>query len=164
MLDFIPESAAIQYAEQIQSSVDSIRPASDFKLTDENFLDNAYAAIYSEHVDIRIGKQQLPWGTGYAWNPTDIFNAKNLQDPAYEKVGVNAFKLAIPFSKEGMLTGIVCIGNEWATSAKAVKVKNHFSGYDFSISFVEKTETFAVNRDNREKCLEHGKRTESQQQ
>jgi len=140
LLDFIPESIVAQYAEQIQSSVDSIRPAFDFKLIDENFLDNAYVTFYSEHANIRIGKQQLPWGTGYAWNPTDIFNAKNLLDPTYEKVGVNAYKLEIPFGKEGMLTGVVCIGDEWATSTKAIKAKNHFAGYDFSVSFVEKTQ------------------------
>ena len=66
LLDFIPESVVIQYAKQRQISVDSIRPAFDFKLADENFLDNAYVTIYSEHVNIRIGKQQLPWGSGYA--------------------------------------------------------------------------------------------------
>ncbi len=32
-------------------------------------------------LNIRVGKQQLPWGTGYAWNPTDIFNAKDILDP-----------------------------------------------------------------------------------
>ena len=74
-------------------------------------------------------------------NPTDIFNAKNLLDPAYEKVGVNAFKLEIPFGKEGMLTGVVCIDDEWETSTKAVKVKNHLRGYDLSVSSVEKTQT-----------------------
>ena len=136
--DFIPESVISEYANRLRVPIDALRPDFDFELTDDNFLDNAYVTIYSKHVNIRIGKQQLPWGTGYSWNPTDIFNAKNMMDPTYEKVGVNAFKLELPFGKAGMLTGIVGIGDEWENSTKAVKAKEHIFGYDLSACFVEK--------------------------
>jgi hypothetical protein len=136
--DLIPESVVSQYANMLQTSVDSLRPSFNFEYSDENFLDNAYVTIYSDHVNIRIGKQQLPWGSGYAWNPTDIFNAKNLMDPTYEKTGVNAFKLEIPFGDEGMITGILCVEENWRRSTKAVKAKQHLLGFDLSASYVEK--------------------------
>jgi len=138
--DFIPENVVSQYARESQTSIDSLRPDFDFEYSDENFLDNAYVTIYSKHANIRIGKQQLPWGSGYSWNPTDIFNEKNLLDPTYEKVGVNAFKLEVLFGREGMLTSIIGIGEEWKSSAKALKVKEHFGGFDLSACFVEKTQ------------------------
>jgi len=80
----------------------------------------------------------LFWGTGYTWNSTDIFNDKNLLDPTYEKVGVNAFKAELPLGGESMATGIFGIGEDWFSSTKAVKLKGHVRGFDLSVSFVEK--------------------------
>jgi len=136
--DFIPDSVIEDYADEIGASEDSLRPEFEFEYEDENFLDNAYVTIYLEAATIRVGKQQLPWGSGYTWNPTDIFNQKNILDPTYEKPGVEAYKLEIPFSAEGMLTGIISPGDDWEASTKAAKVKQHFRGFDFSISFVDK--------------------------
>lgn len=138
--DFIPANVVSQYARESETSIDSLRPDFDFGYSDEYFLDNAYVTIYSKLANVRIGKQQLPWGSGYSWNPTDIFNEKNLLDPTYEKVGVNAFKLEIPFGKEGVLTGVIGIGERWETSTKGLKIKGHLSGFDLSACFVEKTQ------------------------
>ena len=33
-----------------------------------------------------MGKQQISLGTGYVWNPTDVFNIKELFDPTYEHI------------------------------------------------------------------------------
>ena len=136
--DFIPESIVSEYADILQTPVDFLRPLFDFEVEDENFLDNAYVTLYSRHLNVRIGKQQLPWGTGYTWNPTDIFNEKNLLDPTYEKVGVNAFKLEFPFGREGLVTGIFGVEDDWNYSTKALKIKQHAHGFDLSASFVEK--------------------------
>ena len=138
LFDFIPDRVVLDYAETQQSPVDSLRPDFDFGLEDENFLDNAYVTVYFKRLTLRVGKQQLPWGTGYTWNPTDIFNEKNALDPTYEKVGVNAFKLEVPFTSEGMATLILSVGDEWKTSTKALKVKEHAKGFDLSVCFVEK--------------------------
>jgi hypothetical protein len=139
-LDMVPESVVLHYANALQIPVDSLRPSFGFEYSDENFLDNAYVTIYSKYVNVRIGKQQLPWGAGYSWNPTDIFNAKNLMDPTYEKTGVNAFKLEMPFGDEGMVTFIMGVEEEWRKSTKALKLKQHISGFDLSASYVEKNQ------------------------
>ncbi|MFQ5752140.1 MAG: hypothetical protein ACE5HI_09105 [bacterium] len=136
--DFVPESVVQEISNLVQTPVDSLRSLFDFQIENENFLDNAYVTFYSRRLNVRVGKQQLPWGTGYTWNPTDIFNEKNLLDPTYEKVGVNAFKLEIPFGSEGMVTGIFGIGEDMTSSTKALKIKQHAHGYDFSASYVEK--------------------------
>jgi hypothetical protein len=138
--DFIPERVVQRYAEDMQTPADSLRPQFDFETEDEDFLDNAYVTMYFQYADVRVGKQQLPWGTGYTWNPTDVFNDKNILDPTYEKTGVNALKIEVPFGNEGMLTGILSIDDEWETSTKALKIKQHFFGFDLSGSFVEKNQ------------------------
>ena len=37
-------------------------------------LDNAFLTFYLSPIMVRLGKQQIPWGTGYVWNPTNIFH------------------------------------------------------------------------------------------
>lgn len=133
-LDFLPEKLAAPLAAVPSQLISEF----NLQFTDEIFLDNAYVTLYAKHLTVRIGKQQLPWGTGYTWNPTDIFNAKNTLDPTYEKVGVNAFKMEFPFATEGLVTAIFTPEAEWENSTKAVKVKQHFFGFDMSASFVEK--------------------------
>ena len=140
-LDFLPDHLVAQYQQTMNLPQTILNPLFEFKQEDKNFLDNAYVSIYSKKVNVRIGKQQLPWGSGYSWNPTDIFNEKNPLDPTYEKVGVNAFKIEIPFMSEGMLTGIICVEDQWKTSTKGFKLKQHLSGFDLSFSFVEKHQT-----------------------
>jgi hypothetical protein len=137
-LDFIPDRVVSEYAAQQGTTVDSLRPLFDVQLEDENFLDNAYATLYLERVNIRIGKQQLPWGTGYTWNPTDIFNVKNALDPTYEKEGVNAFKVELPFAIEGMVTAILGVDEDLGSSIKALKGKHHLRGFDLSLCLAEK--------------------------
>mgnify|MGYP005725402223 CR=1 FL=1 len=138
--DFLPKGVVQTYADSLNIPANSLRPLFDIKLENENFLDNAYVTLYFKRFNLRVGKQQLPWGAGYTWNPTDIFNEKNTLDPAYEKVGVNAFKVEVPFSSEGVVTGILGIEEDWETSTKALKVKQHTAGFDFSASFVEKNQ------------------------
>lgn len=139
-LDFIPENVVTRYISSLPVAIpiDQLRPYLDYKSEDENFLDNAFVTIYTERFNIRIGKQQLPWGSGYTWNPTDIFNEKNTLDPTYEKVGVNAFKLEARMGNEGLLTGILGIGEDWRSSTKAVKFKQHVVGFDVAVSYVKK--------------------------
>ena len=138
ILDFIPQSTVNSYAQTFGVSPDTLRPMFDVDQKDENFLDNAYVTIYTDNFNIRIGKQQLPWGSGYTWNPTDVFHDKNVIDPTYEKTGVNALKLEIPFSSEGTITGVLSYAENWEKTTKGIKVHQIISNFDLSLSYVEK--------------------------
>jgi hypothetical protein len=52
------------------------------------FVDNLFVTWVPGSLRIRAGKQQLSWGPGYSYNPTDLFHRKTLVDPTYEKEGV----------------------------------------------------------------------------
>ncbi len=139
-LDFIPDKFDEYFIPAMQATIKQLEPLFKIDQRDRNFLDNAYATLYLDQLTLRIGKQQIPWGTGYAWNPTDVFNEKNLLDPTYEKEGVNAFKADISFSEEGSISFIWGIKDTYKKSTKAVKIKNHFAGFDVSAALVELTE------------------------
>ncbi len=71
------------------------------------FVDNVYLAWAQGPVRVRIGKQQLSWGPGYSFNPTDLFHRKNLVDPTYEKEGVTAVRADYQWGVGGQLSLIV---------------------------------------------------------
>ncbi len=61
----------------------------------EMFIDlNIAKAVY-----FRVGKQNLVWGTGLLWVPTDLINIdkKNILDPSQVRQGSYGLKMTIPF-------------------------------------------------------------------
>ena len=139
-LDFIPVSIAAEHARSLGLSLEDLRPGFAVDVEDEHFLDNASVALYLGRVDLRVGKQQLPWGTGYTWNPTDLFNDKDLLDPTYEKLGVQVLRMDARLGLEGKLTAILGVEETWERSTKAARVAALLHGFDLSVCFAEKRE------------------------
>ena len=130
-------------SEKITSSI----PASmkDFYVLPFNnrqFLDNAYIKIAFKYFDLTAGKQQISLGTGYAWNPTDVFNIKDLIDPTYEQPGHNAIRLDIPLSNRSTLTALYSPDEDWKNSARMVQIKGNLERFDLSLITIEKTWRF----------------------
>lgn len=109
---------------------------------DRIFLDNAYLRLSFKYGDVIMGKQQISLGTGYAWNPTDLFNTKDLLDPTYEQPGHNALRLDVPLGTMYSVTALYAVGDEWKNSDKMLRFKGRISHFDYSIIGVEKTWTF----------------------
>ncbi|MBN1464567.1 hypothetical protein JXA02_02315 [candidate division KSB1 bacterium] len=104
---------------------------------DRTFLDNAYARIALEHVDVTVGKQQISLGAGYVWNPTDIFNVKDVLDPTYEQPGHNAVRLDFPMGQY-RISGIYAAKDTWENSAKLIEFKGALGHMDYSLLAIEK--------------------------
>lgn len=99
-------------------------------LTDTLFLDNIYIRANFKNFDLTVGKQQISLGTGYAWNPIDIFNFKQLLDPTYEQTGVNAIRVEIPFGSRSNIDLLLSPGIDWENSVKMVQLKSGVGRYD----------------------------------
>ena len=140
LLDYLPESTVNNYYSFLTTNTgmtpEQVRPQFEYTLSSEIFLDNVYASYYSKYFNVRVGKQQIPWGTGYVWNPTNVFHNKNMLDPTYEQTGVNAIKVEVPFKGEGMLTGVVSVNDKFDNSIYALKAKKYLVGFDVSLSYV----------------------------
>ncbi len=78
-----------------------------YRLENEIFLDNAYLTANVWKLRLRVGKQQIRFGSGYLWNPTDPFNVIDLLDPSYEKTGVTAVRLQVFLPNEGLIEAYV---------------------------------------------------------
>jgi hypothetical protein len=104
---------------------------------DRTFLDNAYARVTFEHADVTVGKQQISLGAGYVWNPTDIFNIKDILDPTYEQPGHNAVRLDLPMGRY-RISGIYAPEDTWENSAKLIEFKGALGHFDYSLLAIEK--------------------------
>ncbi len=135
ILDYLPEDITSAIPEEFRSY---------YVLPFENriFLDNAYLKFALKHADITVGRQQISLGTGYVWNPTDLFNTKDVLDPTYEQPGHNAIRLDIPIGSRSGLTALYTVSDEWEGSDKLIQCKSGVSRFDFTITAAEKIWTF----------------------
>jgi len=99
---------------------------------DRIYLDNAFVKIGLKKLDITIGKQQLGMGTGYTWNPTDLFNVKDFLDPTYEQPGHNAVRLEMPVLPNLSLDSYFAPGEEFKNSNAMLKLKTRIGRFDLS--------------------------------
>ncbi len=109
---------------------------------DTIFLDNAYLKLSFRFVDLTLGKQQISLGTGYAWNPTDLFNFKDLLDPTYEQPGHNAIRVDIPIGNRWEVVTIYTPEGRWGNSGKLIHLKGGMEHLDWSVIGIEKEWTF----------------------
>jgi hypothetical protein len=128
LLEFLPASIASTVPDYMKDSLIT-------SMEDNYYLNDAYLTIYLDWASIRIGKQQIPWGTGYTWNPTDNFHEKNQLDPTYEKTGVNAMTIDIPWGPDGSLTAVAAMKQNVEEPNFAIRLKKNIAGYDISGSW-----------------------------
>jgi len=103
-----------------------------YTLSDSLFIDNMFLQCHHDLFDLTLGKQQISPGVGYAWNPTDIFNLKDLMDPTYENTGISAIKLSVPFGYRTTLSGILQPENSWNETVQYYQLKTGISMFDLS--------------------------------
>ncbi len=120
----------------------SMQPFYVLNFSNRNFLDNAYIKFSSEYFDLTVGKQQISLGTGYVWNPTDVFNIKDLLDPTYEQPGHNAIRLDVPLGTIYTFTALYSPDDTWKESGKLVQFKGRISHFDYAFIVIEKAWRF----------------------
>ena len=126
LFDFIPMDTVEVDGEQITSITES--------LLDEIYLNNIYLRSSFSLFDFTIGKQPISLGTGYAWNPLDIFNRKDLIDPTYELPGINALRMEIPIVDRTVLDAIITPDSTWEMSSKMIQLKSGLGSFDYSLN------------------------------
>ena len=126
IFDFLPMDSGEINGETISSLSEP--------LLDEMYLDNIYLRTSFQLFDFTIGKQPISLGTGYAWNPLDIFNRKDLIDPTYEQAGINALRMEISVMDGGTLDIIIEPDSTWDMSSKLIQLKSSLGSFDFSLN------------------------------
>jgi hypothetical protein len=131
VLDFLSE-------ELVSTVPEEMRPFYVIAFSSDTFLDNAYIKLSFKPFDLTVGKQQISLGTGYVWNPTDVFNIKDVLDPTYEQPGHTALRIDIPLGLMYTLTGLYSPEESWEKSTKLVQLKGNISHFDYYVIAVER--------------------------
>jgi hypothetical protein len=108
-----------------------------FKLEDKYVLDNAFVTFCSPPLMVRAGKQQIPWGTGYVWNPTNIFHPISILDPVAEPPGVEALRLDRVI-EDANVSFILAPEGYRGEADLALRINKHLEGFDLSVSTVNR--------------------------
>jgi hypothetical protein len=135
VLDFLSDDVTSTIPEDMQSLY-------VIAFSNDTFLDNAYIKFSFKPFDLTLGKQQISLGTGYIWNPTDVFNIKDVLDPTYEQPGHTALRLDIPLSPAYTLTALYAPEETWEKSTKLIQLKGAISHFDYNIIAVERVWPF----------------------
>ncbi len=124
VLDFLPERI---WEPELGDS-------GEFPITlpDTLYLDNVFIRLTFPLFDLTVGKQQISLGTGYAWNPMDIFNQKQLLDPTYEQTGVTALRAEIPLADRLLVDVIMSPKENWERSARFARIKLGLGSFDLT--------------------------------
>lgn len=134
ILDYLPESVTAAIPPEMAGLY-------VMSYGNEMYLDNAYLKLSYDLFDLTVGRQQISLGTGYAWNPTDLFNSKDLLDPTYEQPGHNAIRLDMGKGRT-TLTALYSAGNDFEGSDKMLWLKSGISRFDLSLIAIEKSWTY----------------------
>jgi len=135
VLDFLPTAITSKVPEELESLY--VLPFSD-----RYYLDNAFLKLAFKHFDLTVGKQQISLGTGYLWNPTDVFNIKDYLDPTYEQPGHNAIRVDVPLGKTYTLTILYGPEDTWKNSARLIQLKGKIGRFDYAFIAIEKNWVF----------------------
>jgi hypothetical protein len=96
-------------------------------------LDRALLKYFFPACDVYIGRQTIAWGTGYAFNPTDIWNRKNPLDPDAPRQGVNAVRAEIPFGALSGISLVVSPGPDPDHTGAGFRLNTYTAGFDMSV-------------------------------
>lgn len=108
-------------------------PYSSFYPGERVILDRAMVKLYFDALDLYAGRQIIAWGTGYGFNPTDVWNMKNPADPKASKRGVSAVRAEIPFGGLSGLTLVAAPGTDLEHTGAGFRLKGNAGGFDLSI-------------------------------
>lgn len=123
-LDFLPDP--------VREGIDA--EAFPIEFEDSLELENAYLKLSFTHFDVITGKQPISLGTGYAWNPLDIFNRKDLIDPTYEQDGITAVRVEVPITERFFADLIVSPDEDWDSTEKFARMKLGIGSFDLIAS------------------------------
>ncbi|MFC1718731.1 hypothetical protein ACFL6S_34080 [Candidatus Poribacteria bacterium] len=109
------------------------------RVENEIFLQEAFGTLYMPNFHLRIGKHKFYTGTGYAYNPIDIFNYKNPLDPTYEIDGLGSVLVTAELPRQTELQGFVKFGDRLSRNGYLLRLKTYVSGWDVALQYSENT-------------------------
>lgn len=125
-----------RYYLLVKSQAILLTGASDL---DKLVWDRAYFKYRDPNWSVTAGKQRIAWGSGYIWNPVDIFNPFVLSFAVKDedKTNVQAVRVEVPVGEAGGINAFVVTGKPWEETARGLRVKGTQGLFDVALSYVD---------------------------
>jgi len=138
--DYFPGKVADQLPAAIRQSM-------KYDFENDIWIQEAYGSLYVGELKFRFGRQKYYTGTGYAWNPTDLFNRKNALDPTYETEGLDGVFLGYSFLGENEISLFYSIGTSHIREDRSfssiedgdfqIKARTHIDIWEIAAHYTE---------------------------
>ena len=93
-------------------------------------LFRAFVTVYAGQSSFAIGRQRIAWGTGLAWNPTDVINPSNPGAiELSEKAGIDAAYMSMHTGSSGRVELVVARADKTIIGARS---STNYRHYDLS--------------------------------
>jgi len=97
-------------------------------------LYRAYLEYDNGPLRFTAGRQQVSWGTGYFWNPTDLFNPVTFAlVESQERFGADAASLEVGVGTLSQVQAVWAWGASPETARGALRFRTNLAHYDFSV-------------------------------
>ena len=112
-------------------------------------------AVYQAYIDLipspglllRLGRQNIAWGSGFFWNPTNyIGSGKDRADFMIDNPGVDAIDAEYIQGKSSLMANLKP-GDNWYATGKAIKAATQIGHCDLAVSAFEQDTTKAFGLD-----------------
>jgi len=115
---------------------DPMKNRLSFPLSDTLFIDDLRIDYFGRHLAFSVGRQQMSPGCGYAWNPVDIINSKDIMDPTYEQPAQPGVSAVLSLPRSFLLTwhSVASPGVSLEDNLQMFILKSSSSFADLSIS------------------------------
>ena len=109
------------------------------RIENEIFLQEAFGTLYMPDFRLRIGRHKFYTGTGYAYNPIDIFNYKNPLDPTYEINGLDSVLATFELPRQTEIQGFMKFAHRLSSNGYLLRLKTYIGGWDMALQYSEDT-------------------------
>jgi len=129
-----PEYSAFTAFEPVELVNLDSRISSGKNLSWRHRLYRLFLEYDSYPLRITAGRQQVSWGTGYFWNPTDLFNPVTFAvvEPG-ERHGADAVNLELALGTLSQVQLVWAPARDPHQSRGAARFKTNVADYDFSV-------------------------------
>ncbi len=79
------------------------------QVSDVVSVERLFVDVYTQRVDLRIGRQALNWGSALLLNPTDLFAEELLTRPWQERQGVDGVRATVPLGQRHQLVAVAAV-------------------------------------------------------
>jgi len=115
----------------------------------EVYFQEAFGTLHLPRFRLRVGRQKFYTGTGYAYNPIDLFNLQDPMDPTYEIDGFDAALAALLLPCQTEIQGLLEFGERPGRWNYMGRLKTHALGWDLAVQYThtvrERTDFVSLN-------------------